>query len=392
MFHKKIPSFRLHRGSGQAVVTLDGKDHYLGRHDSPESRIRYDRLIAEWLAAGRVAIPAPGSIMTVQEAIGVYWRVARQDHTRDGKVQGSGLRIRRSLDFVLELYGSERAVDFGPRKLKAVRERMVAKGWKRSMVNSCTQCVKRAWRWLASEELVPSTVADALRTVEGLHKGRTTAPESEDVRPAPETSIAAAKALVNTQVSAMIDLQLLTGMRPGEVTALRPCELDRTGRVVLKGGSALELPGVWVYVPQLHKTANWGHARIILIGPAAQSVLAPFLDRDPLAYCFSPAEAALAAHKKPRRSQAADPRNPQRRPGRKYDTFSYGKAVRSACERAAVPSFSPNQLRHNAATALVDQFGWEVARIVLGHRSVSVTRRYVEDALTKAAAAIRQAG
>src|SRR5262245_39738028 len=32
------PSYRLHKATGQAVVTLDDRDHYLGRYDSAESR------------------------------------------------------------------------------------------------------------------------------------------------------------------------------------------------------------------------------------------------------------------------------------------------------------------------------------------------------------------
>ena len=45
---RRVPSYRLHKPTHQAVVTLDNKDHYLGRHGSPESRARYDRLVAEW--------------------------------------------------------------------------------------------------------------------------------------------------------------------------------------------------------------------------------------------------------------------------------------------------------------------------------------------------------
>ena len=53
------PSYRLHKPSGQAVVTLSGKDHYLGRFGSPESRDAYDRLLAEWLANSRRPAPPP---------------------------------------------------------------------------------------------------------------------------------------------------------------------------------------------------------------------------------------------------------------------------------------------------------------------------------------------
>ena len=42
-----ILPFRLHKGTGQAYVQLNGRRHYLGRH-GPEAKERYDRLIGEW--------------------------------------------------------------------------------------------------------------------------------------------------------------------------------------------------------------------------------------------------------------------------------------------------------------------------------------------------------
>ena len=55
----RTPSLRRHRPSGLAVVTLNGKDQYIGpwpatlRKPPPSTREAYDRLIAEWLANGR---------------------------------------------------------------------------------------------------------------------------------------------------------------------------------------------------------------------------------------------------------------------------------------------------------------------------------------------------
>lgn len=48
MARKKKPGYWHHRPSGQAYCRIDGKDHYLGAFNSPESRSRYDKLIAEW--------------------------------------------------------------------------------------------------------------------------------------------------------------------------------------------------------------------------------------------------------------------------------------------------------------------------------------------------------
>jgi hypothetical protein len=52
----RIPSYRLHKGSSQAVVVLNGRSVYLGVWDSPESHAKYERTVAEWLAA------RPGSV------------------------------------------------------------------------------------------------------------------------------------------------------------------------------------------------------------------------------------------------------------------------------------------------------------------------------------------
>ena len=46
----RIPSYRLHKPSGQSVVTLNGKDHYLGKHGPAESQTAYERIVAEWLS------------------------------------------------------------------------------------------------------------------------------------------------------------------------------------------------------------------------------------------------------------------------------------------------------------------------------------------------------
>jgi hypothetical protein len=50
---RKTPAYRLHKPSGQAVVTLDGRDCYLGKHETDTSTAEYDRLVGVWLSNGR---------------------------------------------------------------------------------------------------------------------------------------------------------------------------------------------------------------------------------------------------------------------------------------------------------------------------------------------------
>lgn len=86
----RTPSYCHHRASGQAVVRIDGTDHYLGKHGAPESRAEYDRLIAEWLGNGRcLSAPRVADGLTVDEPILAYWQWAegycRNEHGDPGQ-------------------------------------------------------------------------------------------------------------------------------------------------------------------------------------------------------------------------------------------------------------------------------------------------------------------
>ena len=65
--------------------------------------------------------------------------------------------LKWSLRPVRELYGHTPAREFGPRSLATVRQHMIELGWCRSLINRRIDRVKRAFKWAASEELVPVT-------------------------------------------------------------------------------------------------------------------------------------------------------------------------------------------------------------------------------------------
>src|SRR4051794_31357410 len=79
----RTPSYRLHKATGQGIVTLSGKDFYLGRYNSPESKIEYDRVVAEWFSNGRMP-PTPAetsATRTVSQIILAFLEHA-QNHYR----------------------------------------------------------------------------------------------------------------------------------------------------------------------------------------------------------------------------------------------------------------------------------------------------------------------
>ncbi len=83
---KSLPRYRRHKATGQAVVTLQGQDIYLGPWNSKASKVEYDRLISEWLAAGR---PARMNDITVVELAAAYKRWADAYYRRNGDPTGT---------------------------------------------------------------------------------------------------------------------------------------------------------------------------------------------------------------------------------------------------------------------------------------------------------------
>lgn len=388
----RSPSYRLHKPTGQAVVTLSGKDFYLGRHGTEASRAEYDRLVAEWLAAGRTppamsAAAAPD--YTVAELIAGYLDFAREYYRKGGGTTSEVENIRLAMRPLRRLYGHTAAASFGPKSLKAVRAAMVEADLCRREVNKRVRHVVRAFKWAVEEELVPAAVHHGLRAVSGLRAGRTSARESKPVQPVPEAHVEAIRPHVAPQIWAMIELQRLTGARPGEVCILRTCDLDTSGPV-------------WTYAPQRHKTQHRGKERTIYRGPRAQEVVKPWLRPDPTAYLFQPREvvdAQIAARRRARRSpltpsQRARRRAPHRRrpPGEHYTAESYGRVIAKACRRAGVPHWHLHQLRHGAATRLRKQYGIDVARVILGHSTPAITEIYAELDRSKALAVMAEIG
>lgn len=98
--------------------------------------------------------------------------------------------------------------------------------WTRRYVNQQAQRITRMFRWGVSRELVPPAVHAALKTVEALKRGRCAAREGKRVAPVPADILDTVRPFLSRPVRALVDLQLLTGARPGELLALRAVDLD----------------------------------------------------------------------------------------------------------------------------------------------------------------------
>lgn len=288
---KNLPSYRLHKASGQAIVTLWGKDHYLGVYKSSASREKYNSLIADFLANNGKKPPTRSGVpLTVAELCVDFLEWAAGYYVQNGKQTDTVVHCRHALSPVVRIYGTLPVTEFGPLSLKFVREKWVEEHLARSTVNSRVRIVKQCFAWGVENELVPSTVADSLRYVAGLKAGRSEARETEPVESVPDEIVEKTLRHCPPIIADMVQLQRLVGMRPQDVMNLRACDIDRS------------------------------------------------------------------------------------------------------CDKAGVPRWNPNQLRHSAGTEVRDKFGLEFAQAVLGHANAKTTEIYAKASFEKAAQVAREIG
>jgi integrase len=427
----EFPTYCHHKASGQAVVRLDGNDIYLGKHGSAESRAKFNALIAEWLANGR-RLPVDPTQTTIAEIAAAFRKHARNYYRHpDGTATSEVTAFDIALKPLLKLYGKSVAAEFGPLRLKTVRDEMIHLGWCRASINKHVGRIKHLFKWAAENELVKPDVYHGLLAVSGLRMGRSDAEESRPVKPVSLEVVNATLPHVSAEVQTMIRLQLITGMRSGEVVSMRTGDIDRSGKL-------------WVYRPSHHKNLHRGHAREVYLGPKAQELLTPYLKLDPQRYLFNPKEAEQQRLEK-RHGERKTPldqgnrpgTNQKRRRGRSpkdhYSVASFRRAIERGCEFAfGMPDeireprgkakkselelpgdeqakrradrakargawheqhcWFPHQLRHTAATELRKTHGLEAAQVLLGHRTLTVTQLYAEKNLEAAMKIASQVG
>jgi len=167
---------------------------------------------------------------------------------------------------------------------------------------------------------------------------------------------------------------------------IRPCDIEQTGEV-------------WLWTLASHKTAWRDYERVDMLGPKAQAVIQPYLNRiakTPERYCFSPRDSEEQRNEQRRQerqsqmtpSQKARKKSasPKRPPRDRYEDAALNRCIRRACEKAGIPRWTPLQLRHAAGTeARSAGGGLDAAQVRLGHKNANITQVYAEVSRDKAA-------
>lgn len=269
----------------------------------------------------------------------------------DGRPTGARAVFAQAMGEVLERFGDLRAESMCPQLLIEAREAMIERDLAITTINAWVPKIRQVFRWAAAQSLVPLEVWRSLTTVDALKAGRCKARVPEKVQPAAEAAIWGVVSHAGPVLAAMIKVQYWSGCRPGELIAMRPVDVDVSREV-------------WIYVPTSHKTAHRGRSRAVLLGPKAQEALQPFLARPVDRWCFAPSENIAGQQRHPGVA------------GERYTVHTYHAAVAYICRRHKLPHWTPNQLRHSAATRVRSEFGLDLARAVLGHGAAATTEIY----------------
>lgn len=291
-----LPAYPTHphqRGQARLTVSLPNgrrRDLYLGAFGSPESHDEYQRILTIIRSNhGVYPVQADGAVVTALTLNDVARRfmdhAGRYYRLLDGTPSREADHFELALRPLLALFGDTPPDQFGPLKLKTVRQSLIdarrylvrfqqvanpdsppgentdqwlsaaqvqpdrclaksGEAWRpagilkvkpalsRKVINQRMEHIKRFFAWAVSEELVPGAVHDALLRVGGLRRGHEGTRDMPKVQPVPAEHVQATLPYLAPQVAAMVQLQKLMGARPTEVCTMRTRNIVGMDRAV----------------------------------------------------------------------------------------------------------------------------------------------------------------
>jgi integrase len=343
---------------------------YFGQWGTAEARTAYERFRLEWVSQS--GAPTSGrNVLNVARLVLQFKAWATGYYVKDGRPTSEVSNLKIACTAVLDLYGALPVDDFRPAHLLAVRQRFIDRDISRRGCNRYTAKIARMFAWGVGADIVHPDTAARLKAVPPLVPGRTKAPDLPPVAAADPGDVEKTLPHLHPDparrrvLDGMIRLQLVTGMRPGELCALIPEHVDRS-----------VLP--WRYdVGNANKSRHRGKARVVWIGPRGRDLLGPFLDATP---------AGRLVFGWPFRGSG----NTERWTGvRRVDLARF---VRKACHAAGVAPWHPNRIRHTHATEIHDRYGSdEAVAAALGNTPEVARQVYVDSPGERVARQIAEA-
>ena len=437
------------RANGSVIyfVIIDGKRHYCPRDiDTKDARDSWrSRLRIEYETSGNKPAVKKDDPITINTLVSMYLPWAEDYYVKNGQQTEEYYHFERVAKRLCFLYGDMFVNDFEPLLLEEFRDYLMEVGKKidgkpqkkrieiidgnpvekpmtleefrvaklkydktnrlskpinvkypvYTYINQSITRVRGIFQWGVQRKLVKSETYFDIKMLKGLKKGRSKASKQRKVKPVAYWIIEKTLLFLSSIVGAMVQLQWITGMRPEEVRVMRLCDIEQRD-------------GVWLYTPWSYKMDYLDNPddipRLIALGPRAQEILKPFLEKrvdTPEKWLFSPQDAVAERKAKLRekRKSKVQPSqinrskpNPKRPAKDHYDKFAYRRAIAVAAKKAEVPHWFPYQIRHATMCAIRAKEGLDVAQIVAGHKNAKTTEIYAEPDIAAAVAWAKENG
>lgn len=262
-----------------------------------------------------------------------WWREYAKDYYPETSKQP--IYIEYAVRPLEELFGSKLASEFQPVDLKVVRKLLISRGQCRNTVNVRTKQIQFVFKQAASECLIDQSVWHGLLSLQPILKDRENAVDYEEIGSVNLSAFEQTLKHCMPIQAAALRVQLLTGMRSGELLAMRPQDLDMTGKH-------------WIYTIAKHKTRLHIGTKYIGIPEKATKILCEHMPKN---YCDRFFPWTVDRH-------------------RKRTEYAIGKA--------GVDHWHPHQLRHTMSTLAKQRIGIEGAQTLLGHTDKKTTEIYAK--------------
>jgi integrase len=338
----RLPKLCIHKASGRGIVTdpRTGRQTYLGLHGTAECDKAYKDWIAEFIRDTR-ATPARVDAPAFTGGLMSLWLLDVDKRCRKvtGKHTGEFAVCQRAFKVIGEIGLAEVPVkDFNRNHIYQIRDYLVAAGKARKTVHEYIARIIRAFAYGESREWVDTNQFLRLSRWDRLRPGDAPAPKI--MQPVTPHQLMRIYLKLPLAWRPIFVLHLYTGCRTENALAIRAEEISTDHEP-------------WSYRPVQHKGRHRGHVLEILIGPRARAAIKPFMKKV--------ASGSLWRAKGEILHQ------------------TYRKAFGRACQAARIETISPRQLRHTAASFLVNEGVSEaVIGSILGHRPTTITQRYAK--------------
>jgi len=375
---------QVRRDGAYDCVYVNSKKIRLGRTGTPEADDNFRKIQIQVLTDPTYLSPKPQQV-TVDCLCFAYLEYAEE---HDPGHFGS---IKTAVGILIQHYAGQPVDVLDTRHFLFLQAQFVKHGVSRKYCNALMGFIRAMLKWGVLRKLVPHQVYFEAKLVPALKEGKTRAYENPEREAVPDEVVQRTLPFMSPTVSAMVQIQRMTGMRPSEICKMTAGAIDKTRD-----------PELWYYIPR-HKTEAHIGKKPIPLGKPEQRLIEPYLvNKKPSEAVFSPRTAMQEWHTERRanrktkitpsqmerdRKRAKNPR--PRQPREFYNSSSYRIAVANAIRKGnkvlpedqQIPHWFPYLIRHAAGTEAEMTAGLDKAQALLGHTSANMTKRYAHGRL-----------